>query len=68
MNIINKIAKDHNTSPDKVLKGIDLAISTAKSNPTSQEMWQKLFPGGNKPTAEEFIVTIANFIRANKQL
>ena len=63
MNIIERVAKEHNESIENVKREIEYAIDQAFSNndPKVQRKLKKYFPNG-KPTAEEFIEKLSNIM------
>lgn len=65
MNVIKKVANEHNISSYQIRHEMESAINIASSNSSKNEMWSKLFPNGQTPTPEEFIATISKFIREN---
>ena len=63
MNIIERVAKEHNDSTENVKREMEYAIDQAFSNndPKVQRRLNEYFPDG-KPTAEEFIQKLSNII------
>ncbi len=67
--LYHKIAEAHGVLPDEVRNKIQETIDAGWSNP-NEEIRQKqryLFPKG-KPTVEEFIGTISEYIKAGNPL
>ena len=63
MNIIERVAKEHNESLEDVRREMEYAVDQAFSNndPKVQSKLNEYFPNG-KPTVEEFIEKISNVI------
>ena len=63
MNIIERVAKEHNESPENVRREMEYAIDQAFPNndPKVQRKLNEYFPDG-KPSVEEFIEKISNVI------
>ena len=63
MNIIERVAKEHNENSENVRREMEYAIDQAFSNndPKVQRKLNEYFPNG-KPTVEEFIEKISNVI------
>ena len=67
MNIIERVAKEHNESPENVRKEMEYAINQAFSNndPQIQRKLNEYFPNG-KPSVELFINIITKCIKQSK--
>lgn len=55
--ILNKIAKEHNTTPEDVYTEMQLAIDAAYNSPDpeARAKWAAIPKKGDKTTVEEFI-------------
>lgn len=54
--IIEKIARDKNSTPEEVEKEIREAIreAMATKDPQAQELWKELVPDGKEPSIDAF--------------
>ena len=65
---IHAIAERGHCSPEEIRFAIQEALDAAwaaawtPGNLTAQVVWQRLFPGAQKPTVEEFIIAISRQI------
>ena len=59
--ILAQIAKENGTTPEKVRQEMQRAIDQAYGHhaPDAQPIWDKMAPGGGKPTPEEFVLQLA---------
>ena len=60
--IMQKIAMDDGTTPEKVREGMEAAIQAAKDNPNFRQLF-----GGRVPSIEEFVLTTARLVNRNRQ-
>ena len=58
--IIKKIAKENGTTPEQVLAEMQKVIDEAYSRhtPEADPLWNKMAPGGQKPTPEAFVAQL----------
>ena len=58
--IIKKIAKENGTTPEQVLAEMQKVIYEAYSHRTGEAdlLWNKIAPGGQKPTPEAFVAQL----------
>lgn len=58
--ILQKIAKQNNTTPEEVYKEMQIAIDAAFDNPDPQvrKNWEKIHFTGDRPTPEDVIFGI----------
>lgn len=58
--IIEKIAKENGTTPEQVLAEMQKVIDEAYSHHTAEAdpLWNRLAPGGQKPTPEAFVAQL----------
>ena len=67
--IIRKVAKKQNTTVPECRAAMQEALDEAwaaawtPGNLRAQVAWQRLFPGGRKPTVEEFIAATSRTLR-----
>lgn len=59
--ILNQIAKENGSTPDSVLREMELALNEAYDRRSAEEqsLWDMLAFKGERPTPEEFIFQIA---------
>lgn len=58
--IIKKIAKENGTTPEQVLAEMQKVIDEAYSHhtPEADPLWNRMAPGGQKPTPEAFVAQL----------
>ena len=58
--IIKQIAKENGTTPEQVLAEMQKVIDEAYSRhtPEADPLWNKMAPGGQKPTPESFVAQL----------
>lgn len=58
--IIKQIAKENGTTPEQVLAEMQKVIDEAYSHhtPEADPLWNKIAPGGQKPTPEAFVAQL----------
>ena len=58
--IIKQIAKENETTPEQVLAEMQKVIDEAYSHhtPEADPLWNKMAPGGQKPTPEAFVAQL----------
>lgn len=59
--ILKRIARENDTTPDRVLEEMQLAIDEAYDHhdANAQPLWDMMSFKGERPTAEEFIFQVA---------
>ena len=64
--IINQLAKESGSTPEKVRASMQAAIDEAWKNRTgsAETAWKKFFPGDQKPTVEEFLLRLRKEVQA----
>lgn len=67
--LLDAVAKQHNTTSDKVYEEMQIVINSGFDNPEPevQKMWKQIPFKGERPTPEEFIPYMAAMARAQKR-
>ncbi|MCM1132952.1 MAG: sporulation initiation factor Spo0A C-terminal domain-containing protein [Ruminococcus flavefaciens] len=67
---LRKIAEEYNTTPDEVLREIQLAIDEAMNNPDPEirRNWENIPCKGDKPSPEEVIAYISSEVGKRRGL
>lgn len=68
--IVETVAKQHGTTPDVVLQGMQNAINEAyaRHDPSTQEFWDRVTVNGKMPTVEEFILEAVQAFKKERRL
>ena len=63
--IVKRIAREDNTTPEIVLKEMQKAIDAAYEHhdPAAQPFWDALHFTGSQPTPEEFVLQLAQMLQ-----
>ena len=63
------IAMQHNTTPEKVEKEIQIAIREAmrSTDPKSQILWKRIAPDGKEPSIERFLQCVVDMLEERKK-
>ena len=70
--VIQTIAAKENKAPGEIRQAMQGALDDAwaaawaPGNIHAQAQWQRLFPGGRKPTVEEFVAVTSNYVTAHR--
>lgn len=64
--ILNQIAKENGSTPDGVLREMELALNEAYDRRSAEEqsLWDMITFKGERPTPEEFIFQIAMLLHS----
>lgn len=67
--IVEKIARENGTTPEQVLADMQKVIDDAYSNHPGEEaqLWNRVAPGGVKPTPEAFVARIRRILEEDNQ-
>lgn len=59
--VIRELAQRHSTTPEAIRASIQAAIDAAwnTTDPAAKTRQQQLFPDGQKPTVEEFLIRVS---------
>ena len=66
--LLNAVAKQHNTTPEEVYKEMQIAIDFGFDNPDPevQKIWKQIPLKGERPTPKDLIPYMAEMVRAQK--
>lgn len=67
--IIKQIAKENGTTPEQVLAEMQKVIDETYSHhtPEADPLWNKIAPGGQKPTPEAFVAQLHRMLGEGKK-